>query len=231
MENYFSRKKVNEILDALRAEYPEAGCALNYDNKFHLLIAVVLSAQTTDVSVNKVTPDLWKKFPDSKSLSEASQQDVEHIIKSIGLYKNKSKNIIGIAKALQDRLSEIDEFQKLEYLKSPDNKDGVPGTYEELIKLPGVGRKTANVVLAEAFGKQKIAVDTHVFRVSNRIGLTNAEDVLKTEIQLMEILPENRWTEAHHLIIWHGRRCCKARKPNCDDCPIRELCLHNLHGK
>ena len=119
----------------------------------------------------------------------------------------------------------------MEYLKSPDNKDGVPGTYEELIKLPGVGRKTANVVLAEAFGKQKIAVDTHVFRVSNRIGLTNAEDVLKTEIQLMEILPENRWTEAHHLIIWHGRRCCKARKPNCDDCPIRELCLHNLHGK
>lgn len=231
MKKYFDRGKINKILDALKNAYPEAGCALNYDTKFHLLIAVVLSAQTTDVSVNKVTLDLWKKFPDARALSKANQEEVENLIKRIGLYKNKSKNIIGIARALQDRLNEMDEVKRNSYLDSEDNKDGVPDTYDELIKLPGVGRKTANVVLAEAFGEERIAVDTHVFRVSNRIGLTEADDVLKTEMQLMDILPEDRWTEAHHLIIWHGRNCCKARKPECESCPVAGLCLYNLHGK
>lgn len=225
MKNNYSINNANIILDLLKKDYPKAGCALNYDTKFHLLIAVALSAQTTDVSVNKITPILWNKYPDSKALSEANQKDVEEIIKSIGLYKNKSKNIIGISKALQKRLNSLDEIERKKYQDSIDNKDGVPDEFSELLKLPGVGRKTANVVLAEAFGFQKIAVDTHVLRVSNRIGLADNDDPYKTELDLMNTIPENRWTEAHHLLIWHGRNCCKARKPECHLCSIRRYCL------
>lgn len=220
-------KQVNTVLDILEKDYPLAGCALKYQTKFQLLIAVTLSAQTTDLSVNNVTPNLWKAYPDSISLARANQEDVESIIKSIGLYRNKSKNIIGIAKALQQRLSVIDDAERNRYLHSHDNKDGVPDTFEELIKLPGVGRKTANVVLAEAFGEQKIAVDTHVLRVSNRIGLASAKDTYGTEMDLMKAIPKSRWTKAHHLLIWHGRNFCKARNPDCDLCSVRDYC--NYH--
>ena len=203
----FTAAEVTEILDLLRKEYPEATCALDFGTTFQLLISVVLSAQTTDVSVNKVTPGLFAKYPDAFALAKAGQDDVIELIRTIGMYKTKSKNIIRLAQDLCERHNGI-----------------VPEDYDALVALPGVGRKTANVVLAEGFGHQKIAVDTHVFRVSNRIGLAAEKDVLKTEYALMDILPEDRWTEAHHTIIFHGRRCCSARKPECDRCPIASLC-------
>lgn len=207
----FTKKQVVQILDALQQEYPEAGCALEHRNKYELLICVVLSAQTTDKSVNKISDALFEKYPTPQSLAQARQEDVIDIIRTIGMYKTKSKNIIALAKALTAKY------------------DGeVPGDYDELIKLPGVGRKTANVVLAEGFGAQKIAVDTHVFRVTNRIGLVKEKDVLKTELALMKVLPENRWTEAHHSFIFHGRNCCSARNPKCDACPIADLCKKRL---
>ena len=207
MKKKFTSDEVARMLDLLRQEYPEAGCALDHVDRFQLLVAVVLSAQTTDVSVNKVTPKLFEKYPDAKALAAADQEDVIELIRTIGMYKTKSKHIIKLAGELSEK------------------HDGVvPGDYDALVALPGVGRKTANVVLAEGFGQQKIAVDTHVFRVSNRIGLASEKDVLKTELALMDILPEDRWTEAHHLLIFHGRRCCSARKPACERCPIWELC-------
>ena len=191
----FTKKQVGQILDRLRDEYPEAGCALEHKNKYELIICVVLSAQTTDKS----------------DLAQAEQEDVIDIIRTIGMYKTKSKNIIALAKAL------VADF------------DGqVPGDYDQLIKLPGVGRKTANVVLAVGFGQQRIAVDTQVFRVTNRIGLVKEKDVLKTELTLMKVLPEDRWTEAHHSFIFHGRNCCSARNPKCEMCVIADLCKKRL---
>ncbi len=207
----FTKKRVVQILDALRQEYPEAGCALEHKNKYELLICVVLSAQTTDKSVNKISDALFEKYPTPQALAQAQQEDVIDIIRTIGMYKTKSKNIIALAKGLVE------------------NYGGeVPGDYEELIQLPGVGRKTANVVLAEGFGQQKIAVDTHVFRVTNRIGFVEEKDVLKTELALMKVLPEDRWTEAHHSFIFHGRNCCSARNPKCETCPIADLCRKRL---
>lgn len=206
-----TKKHVDEILDKLREEYPEAECALVHKNLYELIIAVVLSAQTTDKSVNRISDKLFEHYPTPYKLAEARQEDVIDIIKTIGMYKTKSKNIIALAKEL------VSEY------------DGeVPGDYDELIKLPGVGRKTANVVLSVGFGQQRIAVDTHVFRVTNRIGLVCEKDVLKTELSLMEVLPENRWSEAHHSFIFHGRNCCSARKPKCDECVIKNLC--QKHG-
>ena len=201
------KEKVNEILDLLEKEYPDAECALDYDSVFHLLLAVVLSAQTTDVSVNKVTPELFKKYETPKQLAQADENEVAEIIRTIGMYRTKSKNIINLAKMLVEKYDGI-----------------VPESDEELVKLPGVGRKTANVVMAVGFGHQRIAVDTHVFRVSNRIGLVNEPDVLKTELALMKTIPENRWTKTHHSLIFHGRRCCTARNPKCDECVIKDLC-------
>lgn len=203
----FSKKKIVEILDRLRAAYPEAECALTHQNTYELLIAVVLSAQTTDKSVNKVSGSLFAAYPTPAELAQAQQQDVIDIIKTIGMYKTKSKNIIALAQQLQERF---------------DGK--VPDRYDDLVSLPGVGRKTANVVLSVGFGQQRIAVDTHVFRVSNRIGLVSEKDVLKTELALMKALPEDRWTEAHHSLIFHGRNCCSARNPACESCVIAELC-------
>ncbi len=205
-----SKKDAVKVLDLLDAEYPDAGCALDYRSEFSLLTAVMLSAQTTDVSVNKVTPILFDRYPCPADLAAAEIKDIEEIIKSIGLYKTKAVNIRKTAAMIEE------------------NYGGkVPADFDELIKLPGVGRKTANVVMAEAFGAQKIAVDTHVFRVSNRIGLAAAPDPLKTEEALMKILPEDRWTRAHHLLIFHGRRCCIARKPECERCVLGDICLYN----
>ena len=227
-----SKKKVTGILDLLQAEYPDAGCALVHLNVFELIVCVVLSAQTTDASVNRVSPALFAAYPDAKALAAASAEDVAAIIRTIGMYKTKSKNIINLAKALCEKHGGL-----------------VPEDYDALVALPGVGRKTANVVLAVGFGHQKIAVDTHVFRVSHRIGLAtdasagagkgssagekisakNAgeKNVLATEQELMKILPEDRWTEAHHSLIWHGRNCCTARNPKCGSCPINKQCRKN----
>ena len=203
----FTKKEITQMLDALRDRYPEAGCALVHQNTYQLLISVVLSAQTTDKSVNKVTGELFAKYPSPADLAEADQQDVIDIIKTIGMYKTKSRNIIALAGELVEK-----------------NGGQVPEDYDELVKLPGVGRKTANVVLAVGFGHQRIAVDTHVFRLANRIGLVKEKDVLKTELGLMKVLPEDRWTEAHHSLIFHGRNCCTARNPKCGECPINGLC-------
>lgn len=203
----FTKKEITQMLDALRDRYPEAGCALVHQNTYQLLISVVLSAQTTDKSVNKVTGELFAKYPSPADLAEADQQDVIDIIKTIGMYKTKSRNIIALAGELVEK-----------------HGGQVPEDYDELVKLPGVGRKTANVVLAVGFGHQQIAVDTHVFRLANRIGLVKEKDVLKTELGLMKVLPEDRWTEAHHSLIFHGRNCCTARNPKCGECPINGLC-------
>ena len=206
-------KDVVKVLDILKETYPEAGCALDYGNRFQLLISVVLSAQTTDKSVNKVTPLLFSKYPDPVSLASADETDVQEIIRTIGMYRTKAKNII----ALSGKLA-------LEF------NGQVPGTMEELMSLPGVGRKTSKVVLAEGFGEQRIAVDTHVFRVSNRIGLAHEKDVLSTEEALMKAIPSERWTEAHHLLIFHGRRICSSQRPKCDTCPINEYCNWFKHN-
>ena len=203
----FSKKEITLILDRLRMEYPDAECALVHQNLYQLLIAVVLSAQTTDKSVNKVSGRLFEAYPNPEALAEAGQEDVIEIIKTIGMYKTKSKNIIALAQEL------VRSFE-----------GQVPDNYDDLISLPGVGRKTANVVLAVGFGQQRIAVDTHVFRVTNRIRLVKEKDVLKTELALMEVLPEDRWTEAHHSLIFHGRNSCSARNPKCDTCVIADLC-------
>lgn len=199
---------IPQILDILIEMHPDAMCALDHKDTFQLLIAVVLSAQTTDVSVNKVTPALFSKYPDPQTLASARQEDVENIIRTIGLYKNKATNIIKLSKKL------VDEY------------DGeVPSDYDGLVALPGVGRKTANVVLAEGFGVPRIAVDTHVFRVSNRIGLTCEKDVTSTEEALMRRIPEDKWILSHHLLIFHGRRICTARNPKCRECGLKDICL------
>lgn len=196
------------ILDILDLTYPDAECALDHQNVFQLLVCVVLSAQTTDKSVNRISPELFSAYPDPEALSRADQGDVEEILHTIGMYRTKAKNIINLAKELVTKYDGI-----------------VPDNYDELVSLPGVGRKTANVVLSVGFGKQRIAVDTHVFRVSNRIGLVKENDVLKTELALMECIPEDRWSRTHHSLIFHGRNICDARKPKCKECPVNELCL------
>lgn len=205
------KEVINKILDILEETYPEAECALHHQNVFELIVSVALSAQTTDKSVNQVTPDLFATYPDAFALGDADPEEVSKYIKRIGMYKTKSKNIVNMAKVLAEKY------------------DGqVPDDYDKLVELPGVGRKTANVVLSVGFGHQRIAVDTHVFRVANRIGFVNAKDVLKTELALMEVLPENRWSRTHHSLIFHGRNCCAARKPNCENCSIAEYCEKHL---
>lgn len=206
-----TKTKINEILDILEVTYPDAECALHFHNVYQLLVAVMLSAQTTDKSVNKVTPLLFQKLKNPREMADAEKAEIESIIKTIGMYHTKAKNLINMAKML------IDDF------------DGeVPNTYDELIKLPGVGRKTANVVLSVGFGEQRIAVDTHVFRVSNRIGMVREKDVLKTEKALMKAVPKERWSRTHHSLIFHGRNVCTARSPKCDICTINQLCSKNL---
>ena len=201
------KDKIKEVLDKLEEAYPEAECALHHQNVFQLIVAVALSAQTTDKSVNVVTPALFERYPDAEALAAAEAPEVSEYIKRIGMYKTKAKNIVGMAQKLVS-----------------DYDGQVPEDYDALVSLPGVGRKTADVVLSVGFGHQRIAVDTHVFRVANRIGLVHEKDVLKTELALMERIPEERWSRTHHSLIFHGRQCCDARKPKCDDCPINTLC-------
>ncbi len=198
------------IYHMLEELYPEARAELFYRNPFELLIATILSAQCTDKRVNMVTKRLYAKYPDAATISTLALEELEGLIKECGLYKNKAKNISETCKILCTQFIGI-----------------VPNDYDELIKLPGVGRKTANVVLSNAFGKPAIAVGTHVFRVTNRIGLANANNVLKTEHQLMELYDADKWSKLHHLLIWHGRRCCKAIKPNCNGCTLNQMCEKN----
>lgn len=196
-----------EVIRILEKRYPDAKAELDHTNPFELLIATILSAQCTDVRVNKVTADLFKELKSPEDYIFLGQEELGKRIKSCGFYNSKSKSIIGACEML------IDKFG-----------GRVPETIEELMELPGVGRKTANVVASNSFGVDAIAVDTHVFRVSNRIGLAKSDDVLEVEKQLMRMIDKDMWTKAHHIIIFHGRRTCKARNPLCGECPITEYC-------
>lgn len=206
------KTRVNEIIKLLNEKYGHLGCALNYRTPFELLIATMLSAQTTDITVNKATEVLFQKHNKPEDFIKMPLEELEGYIKTCGFYKNKAKNIKETSKIISEKY---------------DGK--VPDSLEELIKLPGVGRKTANVVLSNAFGKDAIAVDTHVFRVSNRIGLAKANNVDETELQLMNNIPKEWWSRAHHLLIWHGRYICSARKPKCEECIIKKYC--NYYGE
>lgn len=201
-------KRNNFIIKELNKLYPNAHCELNHSNTFELLIAVILSAQTTDERVNTVTPTLFKKYPSSLKLSKAKLIDVEKIIKPIGLYKNKAKNIVETAKTLVN------------------NYNGeVPTKRDELESLPGVGRKTANIILSNCFDEPAFAVDTHVSRVSKRLGVADKQDdVREIEEKLMNYFPRKTWTKLHHQFIFFGRYKCKAIKPECDNCPFVSFC-------
>jgi len=201
-----SKEEVLKVLEILGSLYPSR-TALKFRTPFELLVATILSAQCTDKKVNEVTERLFKKYNTPEQFAELEQEELEKEVKECGFYKNKSKNIIEASKKI------VNDF-----------KGEIPRTREELMTLPGVGRKTANVILSNAFGVQAIAVDTHVFRVANRIGLADAKDELNTEIQLMENIPENLWRDAHNWLIYHGRNICKAKNPKCENCPIREFC-------
>ena len=200
--------KYDGFIEYFEKTMPVAESELKFMNPYQLVVAVALSAQCTDKRVNMTTPAFFERFPDAKSLSEASQDEVYQLIKSISYPNNKAKNLIGMAKAL------VADF------------DGVvPDNLEDLQKLPGVGRKTANVVMAVAFDKPAMPVDTHVFRVSARIGLTkNAKTPLETEKQLVAHIPPQLLPKAHHWLILHGRYVCMARKPKCDECGIKNIC-------
>jgi len=201
------KNRVTKILSILSKTYPDAKCALYFDGPFQLLVATILSAQCTDVRVNIVTPDLFKQFPTSKVFSKAELQDIETAIKSTGFYKNKAKSI---------KSSSIDIEEKY---------DGeVPGRLEELVKLRGVGRKTANVVLGNAFGVPGITVDTHIGRLSRRLGFTKHNDPVKVEFDLMDVIPKKKWTQFCHEMIYHGRQVCNSRKPKCSECPLIKYC-------
>jgi len=202
-------EEIERVIEKLRNVYIDAKPGLNYGNPFELLISTILSAQCTDVRVNKVTGVLFEKARTPQEISLMSESELSDIIKSCGLYRMKSKNILATCNLL---ISDYD--------------GNVPKTRIELMKLPGVGRKTANVVLSHAFGEPAIAVDTHVQRVSNRIGLSDSVIPQKTEMQLMEKIEEKDWGDAHLWLINHGRKICTARKPKCEICPINKDCLY-----
>ncbi|MFO7814275.1 MAG: endonuclease III [Halanaerobiales bacterium] len=198
---------IKKIIQYFEGRYPNPKTALNYETPFQLLIATIMSAQTTDVQVNKVNKKLFKKYKEPSDFANLSVKDLQKEIQSIGLYKNKSKYIIDTSQRI------VEEY---------DGK--VPKSRKELIKLSGVGRKTANVVLANAFDQETIAVDTHVFRVSNRLGLVDNDKRDQVEQDLMDVVPGNYWTKFHHWLIFHGREVCKARKPRCEECEISSYC-------
>jgi endonuclease-3 len=201
-------ERVAAILDALRQTYPNVVCALIHHNAFELTIATILSAQTTDVGVNKATPELFRMFPTPKALATAPTDLVEQLIKTTGFFRSKAKNIQGAARVL------VDQFH-----------GEVPRTIEEMIQLPGVARKTANVVLGSWYGiASGVVVDTHVLRLSRRLELTKNNDPVKVEQDLMKVIPQDRWIQFSHELIHHGRQVCVARTPRCADCSLEHLC-------
>jgi endonuclease-3 len=207
MKNQSDAKRVKEIIRALSQEFPDASIALRFSNPLELLVATILSAQCTDIKVNQVTPSLFKKYRSATDYAEAGVADLEKQVRPTGFYRNKAKAIQKCCRELVSRFG-----------------GKVPETLDELVTLPGVGRKTANVILGNVFGIPGIVVDTHVQRVSQRIGLTKNQDPVKIEFDLMEIVPKEEWTHFSNLLIWHGRKTCVARKPLCEVCPIRRRC-------
>ncbi len=202
------KKQARDIERLLRKEYPDAKCELDYRNAFELAAATILSAQCTDKRVNMVTPVLFERYPDAFALAAAKQADVEEIVKSTGFFRNKAKSLIGMAKAVVEK-----------------HGGEIPRTMDALVHLPGIGRKTANVVLGNAFNlNEGIVVDTHVARLSKRLGLTKQTDPVKIELALMPLFPRTSWALLSHLLIWHGRRVCDAKKPRCADCVLKRIC-------
>ena len=201
-------EKKTQILEKLEEMYPEAKAELVFSNPYEMLVATILSAQCTDRQVNKVTPEVFRRWPDACSMAEAEVEELYPLVKSCG-FKTKAGNIIGACRMIRDEFG-----------------GQVPRTMEELTRLPGVGRKTANVVLFNAFGIPAFAVDTHVFRVSNRLGLCKADTVEETERQMTRLIPREKWGQAHHWLIWHGRRVCRAQRPLCETCGLRDLCAY-----
>ena len=201
------RARARKIIRALKKAYPDAKIALHFGNPLELLVATILSAQCTDERVNMVTPALFKKYPAARDYARADAATLEEEVRSTGFYRAKTRSIIAMAKALVDQ-----------------HGGEVPRSREALVALPGVGLKTANVILGNAFGGQAIAVDTHVFRVCQRLGLARSDDPDEIHDQLTDVLPEKEWTFTTHLVQTHGRRCCFARKPLCPACPVRTLC-------
>ena len=201
--------EVTEVLMLLQKNYPDAKTELEYQTAFQLLVATILSAQSTDVQVNKVTKKVFLKYPDAESFARLTAEQLMGEIKTIGLFRNKSKNIVEASRIIVTK-----------------HQGRVPDNIEELVALPGVGRKTANVVLANAFGQDAIAVDTHVFRVANRIGLVKTKNPQDTEYALQKVIPKRLWSNAHHWLIFHGRRVCHAKKPQCQNCSLNKLCYY-----
>ncbi len=203
-----------QVMAALQTLYPEAKPELHFRNPFETLIATILSAQCTDKRVNQVTEQLFPLYPDAFAMAKLTPEELEPLIKECGLYHNKAKNIVAACRALVDQYG-----------------GRVPDTRKALMALPGVGQKTAGVVLLAAFGDDQIPVDTHVFRVARRIGLADANTPEKVEAQLRDLLDRDIWSLGHHLIIWHGRRCCHARRPECGRCPLNEgLCEKHMES-
>lgn len=200
-----------KIMDLLQAEYLDAGTLLKYSTLFELLAAVVLSAQSTDEQVNRVTSVLFEKYNTPEKLAALEISELEEIIKGVGIYRNKAKNLKELASVIRDKY-----------------QGEVPDDFNELLQLPGVGRKTANVIMAVGFKQPGLGVDTHVHRVANRLGLVNSKTPEQTEKALKQIIPRDGWSQAHHLLIFHGRRVCKARKPQCDDCVLEKLCARKI---
>jgi endonuclease-3 len=202
------KERAGRVYDLLGDEYPDAHCELDFVDPFQLGVATILSAQTTDVRVNMVTPELFRRYPDAAALAAARQGDVEEIIRTTGFFRNKAKNVIGFARGVM-----------------AEHDGDVPSSMKDLSALPGVGRKTANVILGNAFGiDEGVVVDTHVKRLSTLLRFTSETTPEKIEQDLMELFSSDRWTMLSHLLIWHGRRVCVAKKPRCEACVVSHLC-------
>ena len=202
------KEDIIKIIESLKNTYPDATCSLDFKTPFELGIAVMLSAQCTDERVNKITPRLFAKYKKPEDYINTSLEEIEEIIKPCGFYKNKAKNVLGYAKMI------VEEYN-----------GKMPETMEELVKLPGIGRKSANVISLEAFNNPEgIAVDTHAKRIANRIGLSKEKEPLKIEQDLIKIIPKKYFKDVNHLLVWHGRNICNARKPQCEKCPIKNYC-------
>ncbi len=201
------RQRARLLIRELAGLYPDARCALHYENPLQLLVATILSAQCTDVLVNKVTPALFARYPDARAFAEANPRELEQAIQRTGFFRNKARNLIGCCQRLVS-----------------EHAGSVPNVLELLVELPGVGRKTANVVLGNAFGIPGIPVDTHVGRLSRRLGLTTQKDPVKVEKDLMDLVPKKEWTMFSHRLILHGRRVCHSRRPRCESCTLGKLC-------
>lgn len=208
------RERALLCVDALKKTYPEAICSLSYTNPLHLLIATRLAAQCTDARVNLVTPALFERFPDADAFASTSAEEVESYIHSCGLYKTKARDIVNMCAALKTRFGGI-----------------VPDTLEDLTSLPGIGRKTANLILGDIFHKPAVVVDTHCIRLTNRLGLTEGKDPYKVELQLLKLLPPEESNDFCHRLVLHGRAVCDARKPNCEACCMKEFCLQKIQAK